>query len=424
MNNFRRFAIASVALALGLPAVAQNAETANAAPTTTTRTAPVTPPSRTVPNSATSKAVLKPYSPFITQTGVGAGGADVSELYTTLTLPSGGYNIYGYGFQATAANSCADDFVAPAGWNIDTIKWLAYQTGAPSSGSITGIELELWNTDPNGQLPGGGVASSLTGFISAAGSGVYRVLDSDLGAISRAIIEVTADGNWTDGFVGTAGTYWLAGQATGSLASGPWTPPATVAGQTPPTGATYNGYQSVGGGAFAQVFDTGNPVGSINEPSEFNFQLEGTGGGGVGTFCTSRPSSLPNCTPSLSGPGSSVSKSGAPAYNVVASPVPGGGGKPGILIYTKNGLLGSPANTPFGELCLNQFLRAGAFASVPGGTSGVCDGSYSWDFAAIAAFYGQIVVNDVIHIQAWYRDPANPGTANFTQGIGPISVIP
>jgi len=150
-----------------------------------------------------------------------------------------------------------------------------------------------------------------------------------------------------------------------------------------------------------------------------------SGAGGLGTFCTSKPSSIPGCVPTLTGPSALVSKSaGAGSYNIGAAPVPGGGGLPGILIYTKNGLLASPANTPFGSLCLNSFLRLGNFPAVPGGNAGVCNGAYNWDFGNIAAVTGQIAIGDTLHIQAWYRDPTNPGTANFTQGIGPIFVQP
>ena len=58
----------------------------------------------------------------------------------------------------------------------------------------------------------------------------------------------------------------------------------------------------------------------------------------------------------------------------------------------------------------------------PGGTSGVCDGGYTYDMAAIAAFYTQIGVGDTLYVQAWYRDPGNPGTANFTEAGGTITV--
>jgi hypothetical protein len=147
--------------------------------------------------------------------------------------------------------------------------------------------------------------------------------------------------------------------------------------------------------------------------------------GGPTTFCTSKPSSLPACVPTLSGAGATVSKSGLPLYSLTASPVPGGK-QPGLLLYTRVGVLAPPANTSFGFLCLDGFLRASAFALLPGGSKGVCDGAYAWDLAAISAYYGNIHVGDTLHVQAWYRDVgySPPGNANFTNGYGPVVVVP
>jgi hypothetical protein len=143
------------------------------------------------------------------------------------------------------------------------------------------------------------------------------------------------------------------------------------------------------------------------------------------TYCTSKPSSLPSCVPSLRGSGASVSKSNG-SYTVTAAPVPGGPGKPGILIWTKNGLLGTPVNTSFGYLCLSQFQRAGAFPATPGGASGVCNGAYDWPFQSIVASFATIAPGNSLHVQGWYRDSGfpPPGNANFTHAIGPIQVLP
>jgi len=148
-------------------------------------------------------------------------------------------------------------------------------------------------------------------------------------------------------------------------------------------------------------------------------------GGGPGTFCTSKPSSIPACVPALSGTGTSVSKTTG-TYTVTATPVPGGAGKPGILIWTKSGLLGTPVNTSFGFLCLASFQRAGAFPASPGGTNGLCNGTYNWPFQSIVASFGTISAGNTLHVQGWYRDSgfAPPGNANFTNGIGPITVTP
>jgi hypothetical protein len=142
-------------------------------------------------------------------------------------------------------------------------------------------------------------------------------------------------------------------------------------------------------------------------------------------FCTSKPSSIAGCVPVLVGSSSQVSKSAGPgSYSVVAAPVPGSPIPSGILIYSRAGLLGTPLHTAFGDLCLNQFARLGSFLAAPGGTPASCDGSYAWDFGAIVQATPGILAGDALHVQAWYRDPPNVGTANLTQGVGPIAVLP
>ncbi len=431
MNSFLRSLLFGLCLATATSANAQRADIDSSPASTALRTAAATTPASTVHASGgSSKAILAPFGPFITQTGVGAGGANVSELYSTFTLGSAGYNIYGYGMQASVNIRVADDFTVPAAqsWTVSTIKWLTYQTGAATTGTITGCNINLWNTNPNGQLPGG---QSTTGpansFTSNSWTGVYRVLDSGLSAINRAIIQATCNGAWVP--VLSSGTYWLDASFGGTLTSGPWGPPKTKAGQTPPTGDPWNGLQSVSAGAFAQVYDTGNPLGSINEPGDFLWQVEGSSSGGgptfqpPGSFCTSKTSSL-GCTPVLSSPSAFVEKSGAPATTAIATPVPGGAGLPGLLIYSKT-QPSAPISTAFGFLCVSGFSRAGAFPATPGGTPGTCSGTYSWNLAAIAAGTGTIAVGDVLRIQAWYRDPGfpPPGNANLTNGIDPLVIV-
>jgi len=148
---------------------------------------------------------------------------------------------------------------------------------------------------------------------------------------------------------------------------------------------------------------------------------------GPNMHCTSKQSSIPGapaCTPILSGPALTVKKALGTPYLVKAVPVPGGAGLPGILIFTKAGLLGTPVSTNFGFLCLASFQRAGAFPATPGGTAGSCNGTYTWDLNAIVASFGTIAVGNNVHVQGWYRDPgfAPPANANFTNAIGPILV--
>jgi len=381
-------------------------------------------PAYTVHNSGASKAVMVPFGPYITQTGVGGGGADVSELYTTFTLGAAGYNIFGYGMQSSVNIRVADDFTVPVAdqWTVFNFMWLAYQTGAATTGTITSMSLNLWNSDPNGQQPGGQWMTGGNQFQSQAWTGVYRVADNGLTGITRAIIQVTCGGGWVP--VLGRGTYWLDASAGGTLTSGPWAPPKTKAGQVPPTGDAWNGLQSISLAAFAPAMDTGNPIGSINEPADFLWQVVGASSCACGpiSFCTSKTSSL-GCTPTLTTNSSTANKNGSGLTQLSASPVPGGAGLPGILIYSKVSHV-MPVLTPFGFLCLSNFARAGAFPVTPGGTSGTCDGGYVWNLTAIVSGTASILVGDALRIQAWYRDTGfpPPGNANFTHGLDAISV--
>jgi hypothetical protein len=142
-------------------------------------------------------------------------------------------------------------------------------------------------------------------------------------------------------------------------------------------------------------------------------------------FCTSKTTSVAGCVPGLTGPGSTLSKSaGAGSYTLSAFPVPGGASKSAILIYTRTGLLGTPLNTSFGFICLNQFARLGTHVSFPGGNNGVCDGVYYWDLGNIVNVTPEILAGDTIHTQAWYRDPPNSGGANLTHGVGGLTILP
>jgi len=417
MKNSRRLAIASVALVLGVPAVAQEADTAQAT-TTGLRMSPAPAPAYTTHASSSARTVLVPFGPYITQTGGGYGGADASELYTTFTYgPTMGYNLYGLGMQFSASNRLADDFSVPSGyiWSISALKWLCYQTGGSStSGTITAVDMNLWDSTPT--VVGAQWKTGGNVWISNAWTGVFRVPDSSLLASNRPIFEATCSAGWVPAL--SAGTYWLDASASGSLVSGPWGPVKVKAGQIPPTGDPWNGMQAVGGGAFAQVFDTGSPAGSIHEPIDFLFQLEG-GGGGVGTFCTSKPSSIPGCIPSVSGSGNVITKGGI-YYHIDAGPVPGGN-QPGILLYTATPYSGAVI-TPFGYVCVSPFWR-GFPGDTPGGNKGQCDGMYTFDFQTMVNANGQIMVGDNLSAQVWYRDPQNQGYANLTHGIGPVTVV-
>jgi hypothetical protein len=413
MKILRRFALASTALALGGSALAQSLDTASSSPSTP-RAAAATAPVSGGGSSKSTKAVLVPFAPYVTQNGAGAGGADVSELYTNV-----GYNTYGVNFDASEQARVAEDFTVPGGqtWDVSQIKWMVYQTGAPTTGTLTSLSLNLWNSNPTGQNPGGQALTGGNQFQSQTFSGVYRVADYAVGSNERALIEVTCNGAWIPPL--PAGTYYLEASATGSVASGPWAAPKTVSGQTPPTGSSDFSLQSYQGAAFEQSFDQG-VNGGINEPLGLLFQLEGTGGGAP-QFCSSKPTSIPGCVPTLSGPAGPISKGGAPGATLDLGPAPGGG-NPGIAIYSVTGQTANPINTQFGELCIQNFFRASAFAKTPGGTLGNCNGNYAFDLQGIVNTYAAIQPGGNVWAQVWYRDTGAAAGANFMNGVGPIAV--
>jgi hypothetical protein len=427
MNAHVRTLIVGLGSLLATAATAQDADRDASSSSTGARSSTPTAPAYTVHNNGSSKAILVPFGPFITQAGVGGGGANVSELYTTFTLGAAGYNIFGYGMQGSLNIHVADDFTVPAtqSWTVQSVKWLSYQTGSATTGSITSMNLNLWSSSPNGQLQGGQTTTGGNQFQSNSWTGVYRVTDNGPGltAITRPIIQVTCGGAWVPAL--TPGTFWLEAYAGGTLASGPWSPPKTRAGQVPPTGDPWNGLQSTSAGAaFVQVYDTGNPAGSINEPGDFLWQIEGTAATCSCMICPSKTSSL-GCAPTMTTNLPTASKSGTGLTQLTATPVPGGPGLTGILIYSKNAPI-APIATSFGSLCLSAFARAGAFATTPGGTSGTCSGAYVWNATAIASGTASILVGDVLRLQGWYRDPGfpPPGNANFTNVVDGIAIVP
>ena len=122
-------------------------------------------------------------------------------------------------------------------------------------------------------MPGtGNLLGTFTTLNSTGFSGIYRTLDTDPLATTtnRAIQsnEVALGGLQLG-----RGNYWIDWAATGTLASGPWAPPVTYVGAVNgpnPLGQSPNGMQSIAGGAFAAVMDTGSGT-----PDEFPFVLQG-----------------------------------------------------------------------------------------------------------------------------------------------------
>ena len=214
--------------------------------------------------------VLYDNGPLVTNPGAAVGGRDASALQTGL-----GLTIYGFGAQQLNANRIADDFTVPAGgWNIGTITFYSYQTGATTP-TINGINVQIWNGDPS--LPtssvvfGDTTTNRLSTTTPVSLSNIMRPLDTNLLEAGRQLQVVTADINTTL----PAGTYWLDWQFNGTLASGPWQPPVTLLGQTGKPGA--NGLQSLAG-VWGALVDGVNP-------QDAPFIINGPGGAATGACC-------------------------------------------------------------------------------------------------------------------------------------------
>jgi hypothetical protein len=169
--------------------------------------------------------------------GPGVGGAHAAVLQSV----SLGLNTLGFGHQVVNGNRMADDFTIPAGgnWSIDEIVFYAYQTGAPTTSTITEVNLRIWDGEPGngGTVIWGDNTTNI--MVNTMWSGIYRVSETTTGvATDRAIMANTVN---VGGLSLPPGTYWLDWQSNGTLASGPWAPPININGQA----VTGNGLQSL-----------------------------------------------------------------------------------------------------------------------------------------------------------------------------------
>ncbi len=205
------------------------------------------------------QAVIYDNGPVVSHPGA-CSGVDASRLQDNL-----GMNTYGFGNQFANGYRMADDFVIdhPAGWQIDTITFFAYQTGSPANPSpITGVYYQIWNgppNDPNSQVIFGDLVTNR--LLSSTWMNAYRDLASSPCATNRPIMANVASA----GVQLPAGTYWLDWMTDGSTSyTGPWAPPITIVGQT----TTGNALQYTG--AWAPALDSGT-----NTPQGMPFIIEG-----------------------------------------------------------------------------------------------------------------------------------------------------
>lgn len=196
------------------------------------------------------------------------GSAHAVELFNNGAAAAGGPppisvirtggTLFGAGAQSNLGNFVADNFsVAGPGWNVQSLSFFAYQTGAAQAFTFTGLTWSVVAGDANT----GTVVSS--GTLAPANGGIagFRVTATTLTNTDRAIFRLNAD---VPDFNLAAGNYWLRWGVAGTLASGPWQPPTAA-------GTVGNALQGLANGAFNPVVDAGDGLGV-----EFPFIITGS----------------------------------------------------------------------------------------------------------------------------------------------------
>jgi hypothetical protein len=219
---------------------------------------------------ANSRALLYDNGPLVNAPGQGSGGADASVLQQDL-----GMNSYGFNVNQVGGFHMADDFVVDVTWEVESITLYAYQTGSGNTSTMTGGYLRIWDGAPNagGTVVWGDMTTNR--MTSTAFTNIYRVLNTALLNTDRPIMEVVCA---TPGLTLEPGTYWVEYALTGSTASGPWSAPITITGQT----TTGNALQ-LSGGAWQQLLDSGTST-PQGVPFLIHGTAEGGGGGGGGDW--------------------------------------------------------------------------------------------------------------------------------------------
>ncbi|WP_337865892.1 T9SS type A sorting domain-containing protein [Ignavibacterium sp.] len=213
-----------------------------------------------------SEAVLFDNGPLVTLPGGGCLGGDASILDGTL-----GLTVFGFGAQHSSGNYIADDFTNTSAWNIDSLKFFTYQTGATSV-TINGIYVQIWNGQPNagGSVIWGDLTTNR--LFAARFTNMYRALNTTPTDCQRRIQEVVVN---VSGLNLAPGTYWIQWGFTGTAGSGPWQPPVTISGQTNTGNALQNlagTWQALLDGTFPQgapfiVYGTSGPACPVGAPS-------------------------------------------------------------------------------------------------------------------------------------------------------------
>lgn len=208
-------------------------------------------------------------------------GNDISILDTSIGLSTFGFNVNGL----NNGYRMADDWENDANVEVDNMIFYVYQTGSSTASTITSVSLAIWDGNPMD-----GTSSIIWGdqfddFLDDSDwTGVFRVLDTELGNTDRPIMYIEAG---TPGLTLEPGTYWVDFAAEGTLASGPWGPPIVIDGFV----ETGNAVQWVNdNGAWQPLVDSG-----ADAQQGFPFEVNGNTLG-VNDFNSSQVSIYPTVT--------------------------------------------------------------------------------------------------------------------------------
>lgn len=124
-----------------------------------------------------------------------------------------------YGSGSSATQTVADDFlVGGAGWNVSSLDFFSYQTGAVGF-TFTSVN---WSILAGTDINSSALVASGTSAVTNGGLVGYRVLSTAQTGTSRAIYRINADIPDVDL---AAGSYFVTWALAGTAASGPWVPP-------------------------------------------------------------------------------------------------------------------------------------------------------------------------------------------------------
>ncbi|MDA3928399.1 MAG: hypothetical protein PF541_05530 [Prolixibacteraceae bacterium] len=201
-------------------------------------------PSLNAPKLEATGSVLYDNGPLVNSIATGSGGADESVLENSL-----GLLYYGTSFQLTSNYSLTDDFTLLKTSNIHSVVLYGYQTNSSITSTISGVYIRLWDGIPGsgGSIIWGDFTTNR--LLTTDWTGIYRVNEGSSGNTQRPIMGCNCEMNT----VLQAGTYWIEYSMTGTLSSGPWCPPISIAG----VATTGNALQSSDSGATFVASESG-----------------------------------------------------------------------------------------------------------------------------------------------------------------------